>query len=249
MLGSNKKRPLIWLHGRVRKLLSPALVGACAAGLAVAGIAVAAMPQHGTITGCLRSKSGDLRVINTTKQGSAGKCKTSETRIAWSQSGPAGPAGPTGAQGAPGTQGAPGAKGAQGVPGPLTTTAPSGSTQLGTFAVEGMATAPSENIAETSISFPLRLISAPSVIEMAGGAPPTADCPGTAQTPAAAAGYLCLYFTQVENLDAADPAYDLYPAVPGGVTVGASTFGTLLTAQSAASGQVAAEGSWAVSAP
>jgi len=150
---------------------------------------------------------------------------------------------------ADGRSGCAGCERGQGVAGPLTTTAPSGGTQLGSFAAEGTATAPSENVAETSISFPLKLASAPSVIEMAVGATPTADCPGTAQTPAAAAGYLCLYFAHVENLNAANPAYDLYPAVPGGVAAGASTFGTLLTAQSTASAQVDADGSWAVTAP
>jgi hypothetical protein len=145
-------------------------------------------------------------------------------------------------------QGVQGVPGIQGVPGPVTTSAPAGSTQLGTFALQGNATAAGQYVAQSSISFPLQLASAPAVIEIQRFATPTTDCPGSSSAPAAAPGYLCLYFDYAQNIYAAAPPYDLYPQDPTNLDFGASTYGALLGADSAASGEVQAAGSWAVTA-
>jgi hypothetical protein len=102
--------------------------------LGAAGMAVASIPgQGGVVSGCYSNSNGGLRVIDT-EAGDA--CKTNETAIQWSQTGPqgiagpqgpagpagdtgpAGPAGPAGPQGLQGPAGATGATGAQGPAGP-----------------------------------------------------------------------------------------------------------------------------------
>lgn len=73
--------------------------------LGAAGLAVAAIPDGTTFTGCydVKYKTGNLRVIDASKQ-----CLAGETRITWNQ------AGQPGAAGEPGGPGAAGAKGEQG---------------------------------------------------------------------------------------------------------------------------------------
>ena len=96
--------------------------------VASGGIGVAAIPSSsdGKITGCYGNSNGQLRVIDA----QAGEqCKTNETQVTWSQTGPqgaTGPAGPPGAQGEPGPQGEPGAPGPQGEPGPQGDRGPAG---------------------------------------------------------------------------------------------------------------------------
>ena len=232
----------------VRALFSPALLGACVTGLVIGGIAVAAIPQQAVISGCYQKRTGALRVIHASKHGAAGRCGKTERKLAWAQAGPTGPQGVQGVPGVQGVQGVQGAKGAQGVPGPVTTSAPTGSTQVGAFAAEGTATGGGQYVAVTSISFPLTLASAPTIIELSLDTPSTTNCPGTPAVPAAAPGYLCLYFDTEANLHAAAPGYDLYAQVGGGTVFGASAFGTVLSAESAAAGEVYAAGSWAVTA-
>ncbi len=232
----------------VRALFSPALLGACVTGLVIGGIAVAAIPQQAVISGCYQKRTGALRVIHASKHGAAGRCGKTERKLAWAQAGPQGAQGVQGVQGVQGAQGAQGAKGVQGVPGPVTTSAPTGSTQVGAFAAEGTATGGGQYVAVTSISFPLTLAAAPTIVELSLGTVPTTNCPGTSEAPAAAPGYLCLYFNSEENLHAGASGYDLYPQVAGATVFGASPFGTVLSAQSAAAGEVYAAGSWAVTA-
>jgi type VI secretion system secreted protein Hcp len=94
----------------VRKLGrgSIAIVAGTAVVLAVAGVAVASIPNaDNVISGCYNTGSGALRVIDT----SSSQCSSKETAISWNQQGA------PGTPGQPGTAGAPGAAGPQGNPG------------------------------------------------------------------------------------------------------------------------------------
>jgi hypothetical protein len=97
---------------QARKLLATLIAAGAAFGIATA--VQAAIPDaHGVIHGCYDNVNGNLRVIDP----SSSRCKTGETALKWSQTGPQGPAGPQGppgAQGPPGPAGSPGPTGAQG---------------------------------------------------------------------------------------------------------------------------------------
>jgi hypothetical protein len=112
------------------------------AGLAVAtavlaaggGIAYAALPSGEAIHGCVQKSSGQLRVIDPASD----SCKSQESAVDWSVTGPAGSQGPAGPQGPAGAKGdkgdpgqagaagAPGAKGDAGIQGPTGPTGPKG---------------------------------------------------------------------------------------------------------------------------
>jgi hypothetical protein len=98
------------------------------AGLALsAGIAYAAIPSGGVISGCYLKSGGTLRVLDP----SATSCKSGETSLQWNQVGPAGPQGiqgPAGTTGAPGSAGPAGPSGANGAPGADGTTGATGAT-------------------------------------------------------------------------------------------------------------------------
>jgi Collagen triple helix repeat (20 copies) len=96
-----------------------AILAAALAILAVGGgVALATIPgSDGVIHGCYAKSGGALRVIDA----SVTTCKTGETSLDWSMTGPQGPAGLQGPKGDPGPQGAkgdPGPQGAKGDPGP-----------------------------------------------------------------------------------------------------------------------------------
>jgi hypothetical protein len=90
---------------------SPAVAAASAALLvAVSGVAVASIPDGGGVVhACAKKKGGGLRVIDTAKHRSAGRCRSTEKALSWSQQGPKGSQGTAGTPGTPGTPGAPGA--------------------------------------------------------------------------------------------------------------------------------------------
>ena len=98
-----------------RLLLAGALL---VVGCAAVGIAYAAIPSGGTITGCYMKSGGALRVIDATVT----NCKSGETKLEWNQQGPTGPTGAAGATGATGATGAKGATGATGPAGPASIT-------------------------------------------------------------------------------------------------------------------------------
>jgi hypothetical protein len=77
---------------------------AIAAGLLlIGGVAIAAIPSaDGTIHGCRKNSTGDLRVIDAE---ASQTCNGNETSLTWSQTGPQGPAGPAGPAGPPGSGG------------------------------------------------------------------------------------------------------------------------------------------------
>jgi hypothetical protein len=105
-------------------------VGAAAAGgaLATAALTSATPPTTGVLTACVKSATGDMRMVS-----DASQCKNGETATSWNVQGPAGPSGakgdtgvtglqgdtgPSGPKGDNGDPGAPGAKGDKGDPGP-----------------------------------------------------------------------------------------------------------------------------------
>jgi hypothetical protein len=71
------------LTGRVRG----AALGAIVAGVAVGGIAYAAIPDSGLFHACYKNSTGAVRLVD-----SASDCGASETATQWSQSGQPGPA-------------------------------------------------------------------------------------------------------------------------------------------------------------
>ena len=83
---------------------SKILVAFAIAAVALAGVALAAIPdRNGVIHACRKVDGGALRVV-----AKASACRSGERSLAWNQrgaQGPAGPAGPTGATGAHGPQG------------------------------------------------------------------------------------------------------------------------------------------------
>lgn len=81
--------------------------------------------------------------------------------------------------------------GAVGPPGPLLDTLPSGRTQKGTYGVFGVSSG-ANDFATSSVTFQLPLAFTPTVFIVAGDPPPV-ECPGTAASPAATAGNLCVY--------------------------------------------------------
>ena len=90
---------------------SKILVALAIATVAVAGAALAAIPDgNGVIHACRKVNGGALRVV-----AKASACRSGERALAWSQQGPAGPAG---APGPAGPEGATGAQGPQGPAGP-----------------------------------------------------------------------------------------------------------------------------------
>jgi Collagen triple helix repeat (20 copies) len=95
------------------------------------GVAYADVPDSstGVITGCWISGNGGLRVIDA----QAGvKCKSNETQISWSKTGPVGATGATGANGAVGPQGPTGDTGATGATGADGPRGPAGPTLMAT---------------------------------------------------------------------------------------------------------------------
>ena len=104
---------------------------AIAASAAIAGVALATIPNAGVINGCFDKNNGQLRVIDA--QATAG-CLKPETAISWNQIGPQGeqgiqgPVGPQGSQGTQGPIGVPGQTGATGATGPAGPTGATGAT-------------------------------------------------------------------------------------------------------------------------
>lgn len=93
---------------------SKIVVALAVAAVALAGAAVAAIPdEDGVIHGCRKVDGGALRVV-----AKASACRSSERPLAWNQTGPRGPAGPAGPAGAQGPAGPTGATGPQGPQGP-----------------------------------------------------------------------------------------------------------------------------------
>lgn len=91
--------------GRARTWAAAAITGIV---LGSGAVALAAIPAaDGTISGCFKHHSADLRVIDAPAE----SCKNGETAIQWNQAGPPGAPGPQGPQGEPGPAGPAGTAG------------------------------------------------------------------------------------------------------------------------------------------
>ena len=97
------------LQGRRRPIVALLVAG-------IAGVAVMPVSTAGaaTITACVKSKTGDVRI----RTGAAARkrCAKGWKRVRWNSTGPAGK---RGLPGTSGTSGSPGTPGQQGVPGPV----------------------------------------------------------------------------------------------------------------------------------
>jgi len=205
--------------------------------LAASGGAYAAVKSSSsTISACVHHTGGGLYVAH--------KCARRDARLRWDVTGPPGSQGtqgimglqgPAGQPGGPGVQGG---RGIQGPPGPFVATLPSGKTLTGDYRTT------SEDgvfVADTQ-SFAFPLASKPSVNFVGIGATPPAQCPGTASSPKAMPGNLCLYATEgsisATAVNIFNPETNEGPdASPRGFSVADADSDTFST------------GSWAVTAP
>ena len=88
-------------------LFTAGLLGAIAV---ATGIALAAIPDNGVITGCYTKSGGKLRIID----GTVTNCKSPETKLEWNVLGPKGDPGTNGTDGTNGTNGTNGTDGVHG---------------------------------------------------------------------------------------------------------------------------------------
>jgi hypothetical protein len=135
----------------------------------------------GTITVCVSHKTGTLY--------RATKCARHDAKLSWNKQGPQGVRGPQGAQGTQGIQGNTGAAG------PFPATLPTGKTVVGTFDVEGIATAAGTagagSLATGAFSYTYLAPSQTVIYVDTGTTNPT--CTGTEAAPTAPNGYTCIY--------------------------------------------------------
>ena len=223
----------------------PFLAVAAACLLAVgAGWAIAASTtSSATIRACASKSTGVLRL--------AARCKKSERRVSWNTVGPRGLRGlrgiqgATGATGAAGATGATGAKGDTGPPGPFPPTLPSGKTLRGVFLAEGTAAGAGGFIGD-NISFGWTLSAKPTQHFIKVGDPVPAGCSGTALSPGADAGHLCVF--EVEHINVNDAVSRVWNP-PANTANNAETYGAATFSNSTAAGNFEFGGSWAVTAP
>ena len=205
--------------------------------LAASGGAYAAVKSSSpTISACVHHKGGGLYVAH--------RCARHDARLRWDVTGPPGRQGTQGVMGLQGPAGQPGGpgiqggRGIQGPPGPFVATLPSGKTLTGDYRTT------SEGgvfVADTQ-SFAFPLASKPSVNFVGIGATPPPQCPGTASSPKAAPGNLCLYATEgsisATAVNIFNPETNEGPdASPRGFSIADADSDTFST------------GSWAVTAP
>ena len=105
---------------------SPAMaVASVALFLAVGGVAAASIPDgSGVVHVCYQKSGGGLRIVDTAKRGSAGRCRKGEHAISWTRRTVKGIQGLKGFQGSQGLDGIQGLQGIQGIQGPGGATGP-----------------------------------------------------------------------------------------------------------------------------
>lgn len=177
------------------RLPSPAMVVALVA-LSVAlggtGYAAVSLPgHHGAAVAKKKKKTND------NAQDLA--YWTSHKSLFTGQRGPVGPQGAQGAQGAQGQTGSQGPKGDAGAPGPFPATLPNGQSLRGYMTIFGTGTTVASNSA--AFLYPLGTAPTPHYIASGGGVP--AGCSGTASSPGAASGNLCVFELSNFNLASA----------------------------------------------
>jgi hypothetical protein len=150
-----------------------------------------------------------------------------------------------GATGATGEPGAPGNEGPTGPPGPFPSTLPEGDTITGAYSVSGGGEESKERLGFATISFPYRLVTAPTAKFIAHGESDPAGCSGSAGDPTAANGYLCVYEGASSGIEA---EYTAICNVTGGCGFGdfASTTGAFVRYIGMLGDSWYAYGSWAV---
>jgi hypothetical protein len=192
-------------------------------------------------------------LINSTKQinpkvltklkGNTGK--TGATGAAGA-TGATGAAGPQGLKGEAGSKGETGSKGGQGEPGPFVSDVPSGNTITGSYGFETPATGTQFVGTNVSYPFPIAKLPTESVFVGIGKTEPT-HCPGgTAESPKAAAGYLCVYRGYELDLGAGAPEITNHSGFRNGK---GDNYGFLVEDTSSATGTAIDEGTWAYTAP
>lgn len=150
--------------------------------------------------------------------------------------GPAGPQGPKGDTGTPGTPGTPGKEGEDGVCSPANPECvlPAGATLTGDWIVNGKGFEPA-----LQISFPLRVVPAPTPVNEFDPVTFGEHCPGEVSEPLADPGFLCIYGTGTIANTTTGPF-----ASAGDETSGYNAFVTFVSPEAETFGS----GSWAVTA-
>jgi Collagen triple helix repeat (20 copies) len=166
--------------------------------------------------------------------------------------GPTGPTGPTGPAGLTGATGPAGGSGfpfkESGAEGSL----PSGESESGLWSVVAAKNPIAHGVQGAAISFGIALASAPTNVEYLGmSAAPTTNCPGSAASPSATAGSLCVYATTEDNEETAS-----FLAIENlkGTHGAASRLGAFVVFEAAGElepeqGKLRDFGTWAVKAP
>ena len=147
-----------------------------------------------------------------------------------------GPQGPQGLQGLAGTPGAAGGKGERGEPGPMLAALPSGSTERGSYGFAGTR-AKGGFAPGTVTSYPIPLSFTPTIYVIKVSGSPTANCPGSVESPTAVAGSLCIY----EERETTELDAENHPAN--------GHFGFLAFTEAAEGANYELYGTWAVTAP
>jgi hypothetical protein len=157
--------------------------------------------------------------------------------------GATGATGPQGKEGSAGKEGLQGKEGKEGIPGPFPSTLPSGETETGTFALAGGTPTAGGWLLFGGISFPLPLTFTPTVQIIESGAPVPTGCSGSAASPGAASGHLCIFQGYTENASGLSE-FEPVAGEHTGFKLGVSLF-----ASSTGSGNADLSGTWAVTAP
>jgi hypothetical protein len=123
---------------------------------------------------------------------------------------------------------------------PLPQTLPSGRTLTGVFSV---AVTGGPGVGRTPITFALPLPAEPDVTYLESGTPPTPECPGSAASPTAARGRLCVY--ESAHFGVSNVRGVFHPV--NGDNFASSRFGTIAFINGQA--DAATRGTWAVTAP
>jgi hypothetical protein len=159
--------------------------------------------------------------------------------------GPRGLTGLTGPAGAQGPQGTQGPKGDVGPAGPFPDTFPSGKTIRGRYWVGGTAAAGSGLALGNDISFIWPFSAAPTPHYIPSGGAVPSGCSGTAASPSASPGNLCVFEDSAVNAAARSDNNINGPSGDGTTT----TLGAQLWVRSAAAGDFWIRGAWAATAP
>ena len=122
---------------------------------------------------------------------------------------------------------------------------PRGRTLRGHYDIAGVAAAQAFGRASDSISFGYRLASTPSVQIIRSGQASTTECPGTASSPAATIGHLCVYEAFRNNLSSDSSIPEIHATTRNGAGIDALSTFNANTPQNAGVA-FASYGTWAV---